>query len=296
MQMLSIKAFNFYFSLLILLFTATNICSANTSFIEQFQTAPIIDATIADRIATYYSEDIQLPLEQQKTESLNLNNLLDNVENNFSNKAIYWFIRGLQHRNIASVYIADNNFASANIHLKMKNAAYKKSLELVTTTNNKLSAAIFSTMKHGLPEDLKIAATKNELELGGNGESDSYYWYLHWSNIDQLKKAGRDEEAQQAFKNMQKELKNSNQDVSIYNDLTKKIKSTTLKKAAPQKTKSNPKPEKKLKKEVKENPNTNNKNLKYTIIVSIVLASIMTLLAVTLYEMKKKKKKTKPMD
>ncbi|VAW63208.1 hypothetical protein MNBD_GAMMA08-2617 [hydrothermal vent metagenome] len=293
MQMLFIK--KIFFLLLILFFATTNICSANTLFTEQFQVEPIIDSTIADRIATYYSEDIQLPLEQQKTESLNLNNQLDSIENNYSNKAVYWFIRGLQHQNIASVYIADNNIASANIHLKMKNRAYEKAIKSANTPSNKLSAAIFSTMKHGLPEDLKIEATQNELKLGGNGESNSYYWYLHWSNIEQLKKAGRDKEAQQAFNNMQKELKNSNQNVSIYNDITKKIKETTLKKSAPQKTKPKAKlkSEKKPKKEVKKKPNANKKNLKYTIIISVVLASIMILLAVTFYEIKQKKKKNK---
>lgn len=295
MLMLFIKKIYFYLLLLVLFSATTNICFANTRFVEQFQLEPVIDSAIADRIATYYSEDIQLPLAQQKIESLDLNSQLDKLENNYSNKAVYWFIRGLQHRNIASVYIADKNTASANIHLKMKNKAYEKAIKLANKTNNKLSAAIFSTMKHGLPEDLKIEATKHELESGGNGESDSYYWYLHWSNIDQLKKAGRDKEAQQAFNNMQKELKNSKQDVSIYNDITKKIQQTTLKKSAPQKTKSKPKPksEKKPEKEVKKKLSTNNKNFKYVIIISVVLASIIILLAVTFYEIKQKQKKKK---
>ena len=290
MQMLNTKLLLYISFVLHVILTSISLCSANTRFVEQFQTGSIIDEAIADRITEYYSEDIPLTLEQQKTELLNLQNQLDSLAKNYSDKAIYWFIKGLHHKNFASYYIEKNNSPLAMNHVNNKNMAFKKALELGKLPGNKLSAAIFSTMKHGLPQELRIEATKNEIGLGGNGDNDSYYWYLHWSNIDQLEKAGRKEEAQAAYKTMQRELQRSDMDMSVYSSLTKKIETETLGKLTPKASNSSPPPEKKIQApEKKDSPKKY--DIKYIIILSVILLSILITLAVTIYEFAQKRKK-----
>jgi hypothetical protein len=280
-------------ALLFIFIAYTPLCSAETDFIEQFQAQPVIDAAIANRIAEYASEDIKLSLAQQKTELLKLNNQLEQLSVAFSDSAVFWFIRGLQHKNLASYYIETSNSALANSHLHNRNRAYEKALQLNRSTNSPLSAAIFSTMKHGLPADLKIETIKNEIAMGGNGDNDSYYWYLHWSNINQLEKAGRKEEARAAYKKMQKELKSSGMDMSIYTSMTEKIETETLKHSPSKKIQSkiqvkkqnpnNSKPEQKAKK-------AKSYDTKVIVISSIAVFSVLSLIFVVIYEIRKKRK------
>ncbi len=290
MQMLNIKPRMQTISLLFLILTPFSLCSANANFYEHFQTEPLISESLANRITEYYSEDIPLPLPQQRIELLNIETQLNNQEKKHSDNAVYWFIKGLNHRNIASYYVDNNNLPLANSHVNSKNNAYKKAIELGNTPKNQLTAPIFSTMKHGLPEDMKIEATKNEIALGGNGESDSYYWYLHWSNIDQLKKAGRKDEALAAYKKMQAELKNSGMDMSIYNSLTKKIESETLKGIKTEKPANKPQA-KKVKTHKKPKEPEKSYDRKYIIIVSVILFSAIIIIAVAIYEFIQKRKK-----
>lgn len=261
-------------------------CLADTRFIEQFQVEPIIDEALANRITEYYSEDINLPLKEQRSELLELDSQLDNLISRHENIAIFWFIKGLHHKNMASYYTDEKNSSLTNSHLSLNIDAFKKSIQLAQLPNNQLSASIFSTMKHSLPQDLKIEATKNEIALGGNGDNDSYYWYLHWSNIDQLEKAGRKEEAKQAYQKMQRELKNSDADQSIYQPLTKKIETDTFNQLPPKKAQARtPKPEKNK----KEKPKVY--ETKYIVILSVILLSIVSIVAVTAYEVLQNRKK-----
>jgi len=280
-----------FIRVLFILLSATSVCSADTSFVEQFQISPVINEQLADRITQYNTEDINLSSAQQKTELLEIDNQLNQLNqlNTHSDKAVYWFIRGLHYKNLASFYSESQNTALANSNINLKNTAYKRSIELSKTPNNKLSAAIFSTMKLGLPDDLKILATQNEIALGGNGDNDSYYWYLHWSNINQLEDAGRSEEAKSAYKTMQKELKISGMDMSIYNSLTQKIETQTLKISSPQSQQKKPKPEKN-KPEPEEKNHAKKYDTKVIIISTIAIFSILSLVAVIVYEIKIKKK------
>ena len=232
MQMLNIKSFTYTLGILFLILTPASVCYAEASFIEQFQIQAEIDKNIANRITEYYTEDIQLPLIKQKIELLSLEKKLNSIRNEYKDKPVYWFIKGLNHQNLASYYNTTNNQQLSETHLNKKNKAYQKILQMSDADTNKLSAAIFSTMKHGLPQDLKIKATENELRLGGNGESDSYYWYLHWSKINQLKLAGKNKEAELAYEDMKKELNNSKMDMSKYENLTTEIEKNTLKQPA----------------------------------------------------------------
>ncbi len=300
MQTLIIKFTQQLSIILCLTIAAVPLCSAETSFIEQFQTDPVINENLANRITRYYSEDISLPLEQQKTELFNIENQLDNVLNKYSQNATYWFIRGLQNRNIAAFYTESKNLQLAKTYIKSKDNAYKNALELSKKVKNSLSAAIYSTMKHGLPEDLKIEATKNEISQGGNGDNESYYWYLHWSNIDQLQKAGREDEAKTAYKKMQNELRLSGADVSIYNSLTKKIQTKTFNETAVTKPKNKNQPKTPKDQPKSESQSKSLKNdtpikydMKYIIIFSVTIFSIIIFVIVALYERMQKRKNIK---
>lgn len=271
-------------------------CSANNLFNEQFLTEPVIASGIADRITQYHSENILLPAEQQKIELLTLEKQLDALQNIHSNQASFWFIRGLNYKNIAAYYFENQNPQLVKSYIHKKNAAYKNAIDLSGTEDNKLSAPIFSTMKPGLPEDLKIQATKSEISLGGNGENDSYYWYLHWSNIDQLEKAGRKDEAKSAYKKMQEELQKSGMDMSIYTSLTEKIESETLKITSPapeSKNRSKSKPPETGSPESQKKPVPKKYDTKFIVISSIAVFSVLSLIAVIVYEIKRKGKVTR---
>lgn len=288
MQMLNTKFYYLFFLSLLLNITGISTCVAQTSFIEQFQTKPKIDAAIADRITEYYSEDILLPLSEQKKELLSLSRKLDQLSSQYNSDATYWFIRGLQQKNLAALNINSNKSKLAAKHINKKNMAYEKAM-LLDKNKKELTAAIFSTMKPGLPERLKISATKNEIASGGNADNDSYYWYLHWSNIDQLKKAGRDDEAKAAYKKMQKELKSSNMDMSIYGSLTQKIESKTFNNSLnPDKEKTKKiKPKKKTPESQTEPETKHDKRL--LIILALIMFSLVSIIGVAIYDFRKKR-------
>jgi len=290
MQMLNIKFSTLLICSICSIPLSISMCLADTLFIEQFQVEPIIDESLANRITEYYTEDISLPLKEQRSELLELDSKLDNLTSKHENIAVFWFIKGLHHKNMAAYYTDEKNAPLTSSQISLNNDAFKKSIQLAQLPNNQLSASIFSTMKHSLPQDLKIEATKNEIALGGNGENDSYYWYLHWSNIDQLEKAGRKEEAKQAYQKMQRELKNSDADQSIYQTLTEKIESETFNQLPQKKPQPNkPKPVKPK----KEKEKTKVYETKYIVILAVILLSIVSIVAVTAYEVLQNRKKKK---
>jgi len=293
MQMLTIESLKHTFLLLCILLVTTPICSASIQFVDQFEIDPLINTELANRVTEYHSENISLSPEQQKTELLKLENQLENFSESYSKKSVFWFIRGLHFKNMASYYFDRKKPQLVKDYIDKKNLAYQKSIELSSTANNQLSAAIFSTMKPGLSDDLKIQATKKEITLGGNGDNDSYYWYLHWSNIDQLEKAGRKDEAKTAYKQMQKELKNSGMDMSVYGSLTKKIETETLKQSST-KTNSNNISPKKTKPAPKTEPkkyDTDKYDTKIIVISSIAAFSVLSLIGVIIIELRRKHKK-----
>jgi len=265
---------------------ATSLCSSAASFGDYFQSKPEIDSTIADRVTHYYSEDVQLSISQQQLELLKLESQLRSIESTHTEQAIYWFIRGLNDRNLAAHYTHTNEQKTAKKHIENKNNAYKKALNLARNNPQKLNAAMYSTMKHGLPEDLKIEATQFELAQGGNIDNDSAYWYLHWSNIDQLKKAGRHEEADKAFESMQKAMQENNADMSVYAELNRQVEKQTLKRT--DKNAATP---------VQKYDTEENKLIgKEVIMPALLIIALLSLLLLTIYELfiKPKKNKHKP--
>ena len=265
---------------LIIAFTVS-LSSSAASFDDYFQRKSDINSTIADRVTHYYSEDVKLPIEQQQIELKKLESQLSALESSHTNQAIYWFIRGLNDRNLAAHYNHTNETETVKQHIENKNNAYKKALSIAKNNPQKLSVAIYSTMKHGLPEDLKIAATQFELAQGGNIENESAYWYLHWSNIDQLKKAGRHEEADKAFDDMQKAMREKNVDMSVYADLSKQVEKQTLKRT----DKKTPDPAQK-------DDTTENKLIsKEVIMPALLIIALLSLVLLTIYELFIKTKK-----
>ncbi len=261
---------------------------ANTHFSELFMMDSNINQDLSDRVSQYHSQDISLNLDRQEQELLNIDSQLNSIKKNNTDNPTYWFIKGLNHSNLASVYSSKKLEAQTGKHLQQKDLAYETAMNL-DKKQQQLSAAIYNTMKHGLPQDLKIEATQSELKLGGNGYSDSYYWYLHWSNIDQLKKAGRHEEAQAAFEQMQKELKNSDMDPNIYGSLTKSIEKKTFNKQdKPEPVKPRPKP--KQQEPEKQEPETSMIDNQF-ILIALVIAAILLTTIVTIYELVIKKKR-----
>ena len=272
--------------LYITIFTYSGLCFAASGFDDYFQIKPEIDNSIADRVTHYYSEEIQLSTTQQQIELLKLESQLMVIEADYTERAVYWFIRGLNDRNLAAYYTLINKQESASKYIENKNSAYKNALQLAKNNPQILSAAIYSTMKHGLPQDLKIEATQFELAQGGNIDSESAYWYLHWSNIDQLKKAGRHEAADKAFENMQKEMKENNVDMSIYTDLNRQVEKQTLK------TIEN----KAISSAKKEKTQENELTSKDFVMPSLLIIALLSLALVIFYEffIKRKRVKHKP--
>ena len=265
---------------LIIAFTVS-LSSSAASFDDYFQRKSDINSTIADRVTHYYSEDVKLPIGQQQIELKKLESQLSALESSHTNQAIYWFIRGLNDRNLAAHYNHTNETETVKQHIENKNNAYRKALSIAKNNPQKLSVAIYSTMKHGLPEDLKIAATQFELAQGGNIENESAYWYLHWSNIDQLKKAGRHEEADKAFDDMQKAMREKNVDMSVYADLNKQVEKQTLKRT----DKKTPDPAQ------KDDTAENKLISKEVIMPALLIIALLSLVLLTIYELFIKTKK-----
>ncbi len=191
---------------------------AETGFNELFDTELDILVIQADRVATYHAEDIKSALASTQTELEILNQTLEQVLQQQPQHPILWFIKGLNYSNLAA-YHADSDRELSLHYRENKQQAYIQAMMLDNNNSPHLTAAIYATMKHGLPLNNKIKALQKELSLGGNGENESYYWYLHWSNINSLQQAGRRQEAEQALMNMQKEMKARGLDQSIYQQL-----------------------------------------------------------------------------
>ena len=262
--------------------------AANYSFNDEFQINPEIDSAIANRITEYYSSDISLTPSQQQTELKQLELKLKALEPKNGSKAVYWFIRGLHNRNMAAAFANTDQPSKVREYITKKNKAYERSLELSKDPSQLLSASIYNTMKAGLPQNLKIQATQAELQQGGSGDNESSYWYLHWSNVDQLKKAGREEEAEAAFKKMQKEMQDNKVDMSIYNDLNKQIEKQTFNKSDQDTSKQSQKQSKKSPKEESEKSTLFTKDM---ILNILLVLSIVSLILVTFYEFVIKKRK-----
>ena len=189
---------------------------ADTTFNELFDAELSSFNDIADRVAQYHATDMPGEPEQKRLELEALSSRLDAIIKSDTKNPLYWFLRGLNQGALASLYNSMGDRQKTARHVGARNAAYAKAMALDKDGPARLSASVYATMKHGLPETLKIQAIQSELALGGNGDNESYYWNLHWSNISALQQAGRLSEAEQAVKNMQQELAAAGRDQEDY--------------------------------------------------------------------------------
>jgi len=178
---------------------------------------------VADQVTRYHAENVDSSFAMQDQQLLAISKQLDQLLQQQPQNPLLWFLQGLNYNNLASLYF-DSDPVSSQQYISKKLSAYEQAMKFDETQQPHLSAAIYSTMKHGLPIDKKITAIQKELSLGGNGEDESYYWYLHWSNIHSLTQAGRLKEARQATQNMQRELEASGHSNNNYRQILKQVK------------------------------------------------------------------------
>ena len=179
---------------------------AETDFNELFEAELDTHTQIANRVATYHATDMALEIPTQQIELESLQKDIDAILADSPNEPLYWFISGLNHNNLAALAALQKNQGAVNRQIEQRNLAYQKAMLLVQTLPLKLSARIYATMKYGLPAADKINAIKNEIKQGGSGENDTQYIQLHWSQVNELEKSGRHDEAQAALKEMQREI------------------------------------------------------------------------------------------
>jgi len=234
----------------------------------------------ADLVSRYYL-GIQALNSKQAQADLNLaKEKLNQLIQDHPQNPVLYFIKGLNASLLASLYkqSADKRFLQSIIN---KNSAFKKAIQLDNQKQTLLSAPAYATMKHGLPEKYKIKAIQKELAQGGSGNNESQYWYLHWSNINSLQKAGRFKEAQQALNNMQQELAQEGLSQSTYSKISAQAENN-LNKAIQKKPKRTKPPS------ANETPTIDTKTL---IIVMISIVSILAFIGIAIYEFKIKKRK-----
>ncbi|MFW2371851.1 MAG: hypothetical protein ACN4GM_01920 [Gammaproteobacteria bacterium] len=208
--------------IVLLLFMPCQILAQN-AFEELFDVNPGNTKLLADQVTLYHAENIDSSFAEQNQQLNSISQQLDQLLQQQPKNPLLWFLQGLNYNNLASLYFNTDILRSQQYTAK-KLSAYEQAMKLDKTQQPHLSAAIYSTMKHALPMDKKITAIQKELSLGGNGENESYYWYLHWSNIHSLTQAGRLDEAQQATQKMQRELEASGHSNDNYQQILKQVK------------------------------------------------------------------------
>lgn len=180
---------------------------ADADFNELFETDLAAHIRIADRVATYHATDVTMEISDQQAELESLQQSIEIILQDSPAEPLYWFISGLNHNNLASLAALQNNKVETDRQVELRNLAYHQAMLLDQTLPLRLSASIYATMKHGLPPADKILAIKNEIQQGGSVENDTQYIHLHWSQINELEKSGRHDEAQLALKEMQREIR-----------------------------------------------------------------------------------------
>lgn len=192
-------------------------CISSASVFEESYSMTVRDFSREANRVTYYAKDnVALDKDQQDKELRYLTAKLNSLQDSQKTNPVYWFVRGLHARNLASYFQYFGELTKVDKQLLDKNKFYQRAMDLDKIPPMKLSAVAYAVMKPGLPDELKQRAIETEISLGGSGEDDSYYWYLHWSNINVLSQQGRFNEAQLAMEKMQKDLDDQGLGESAY--------------------------------------------------------------------------------
>jgi len=176
----------------------------------------------ANKVTLYFNTAIEHDLNYQQQELELIISSMQGMEKSFENNPVFWFVKGLHAKNMASYFKKKGQEEKVSDWLNKKTKHYKKAMRLDKVNGPHLSAASYATMKSGLLSEDKQDAIEMELALGGNGENESYYWYLHWSNINELQKQGKIEEADKALEKMKNELADSGQS-KVFDGMMDKI-------------------------------------------------------------------------
>jgi len=265
-------------------------CLQATEFSETYDISARGFEREANRIVAYHQSDTQFDIQQQKDQLNFINNSLQQIESKYNDNPVFRFVQGLQARNMASLEQRLGDAIKSAHWLQKKQDYYVMAMALDKKQSPHLSAAVYATMKKGLSGDEKQQATQNELKLGGSGENDSYYWYLHWSNINQLQKQGKIEEAEKALTAMKKEIEQSGKSAEIYLQLAGKAKADLDKKKTQLKqanTKQASKPERDHKAFTEEN--VEEEYYGYLLVVGLVMLVLIVIGLV--FEVRRRKKR-----
>lgn len=256
---------------------------ATTQFNELFELNINNFSGTANRVASHHAGDSGLSPREIKTELEALDQNIEAIIKTDPDNPALWFLKGLNHSNLASFFDSQKDSKNSNLHIRKKDQAYNKAIQLDRENTPHLSPSMYATMKHGLPESLKIKAIQKELALGGNGENESYYWHLHWSNVSALEQAERFEEAQQALENMKREMKQQNVTNLDYQEIVMRAQ----KSIDDSKNKPTPRPAPTPPKKPPEKEKTDSKS---TLIWSIGVLAIIAIIMVMIYELKFRRK------
>ena len=242
----------------------------------------------ADLIVAYYQSGSPLDLEQQSKNLEYISRLLSQLEAEYKNNPVFRFVQGLHARNVASLRQQQGKTGAADRQLKKKRDYYVQAMQLDKKQTPNLSAAVYATIKKGLLGVEKQQAIESELKLGGSGENDSYYWYLHWSNINELQKQGKIEEAKNALARMKEEIEKSGQQTEIYKQLAEKAHEDierAIDKLSETKKKITVKPERKHKAFTEEQ--VDDEYYGYLLIVGIIM--LVLIIIVLVFELRRRK-------
>ena len=197
---------------LLLAFLLCGLCLpviAQTRFSQSFDIDDKQLPTFADHISDEYFEDLSEPVSTRLLRYISYSDQLTHPEP--GQKASWSFIQGLNTLNIISLLkqLERDSAVNNQAEIAKYNVLLRKSFENAIhydSQEKQLSASMYATMQRALEGDAKIEAMKNELQLGGNGDSETSYWFKHWQVIGELEQAGRHEEAMQASQKMKQEM------------------------------------------------------------------------------------------
>lgn len=282
---------NYLLLMLLLLAKVAN----SAEFNQAFDLLPLGFERQANLVTQYHNTEVKLDLAYQKKELMFLTASLQEAEASYKNNPVFRFVQGMHAKNMASFEKKQGNVVAVEKWLMKKDEYYIQALELDKEHKPHLSASAYATMKKSLPEKYKQQAIESELKLGGNGENESYYWYLHWSNINELQKQGRIADAEKALQKMRSELAEQGLSADVYHQLVDKAEhdvverknqmenTATAEKVKPQKIK----PERDHTAFTEEN--VEGQYYRYLIIIGATM--LVLLIVVMLFEIKRRNRK-----
>jgi len=195
------------FLIIVALLFCQQLSAARLGFSDRFEYSGTPLPKFADEVSRYYFEDSR----RSPNSRLKIFNSSEGAIKAFiskrNNATLAWFVLGMNYHNKQTAEYEKNSANQKTIAAlaEKKTAAYEAAIK--SDLNNRLlTARMYSIIKNSLKDAARIESLQNELALGGSGDTESSYWYLHWNNVGSLQDAGRFSEADKALQQMEKEL------------------------------------------------------------------------------------------